>query len=160
MNQPEFNLSQAHQHFARQTNSEVWELLSKPQRTPAEDERMIHAAHTSLYHWLHAGNVVNEQRGLWLLSRVYTVLKHPRQALYYANRCLELTRQHHARMKDFDIAYAHEAVARANALAGNLEAGKTHLKQALEAGEAISNPEDRNWFEVDLNNGDWYSLRD
>src|SRR4051812_28011006 len=32
----------------------TWTLLEKENRTPDEDDEMVHAAHASAYHWLHA----------------------------------------------------------------------------------------------------------
>jgi hypothetical protein len=29
----------------------TWTLIAKPDRTPAETDEMIHAAHASRYHW-------------------------------------------------------------------------------------------------------------
>jgi hypothetical protein len=49
----------------------VWTLLDKPDRTPAEDDEMIHAAHASRFDWAEVGAPVNLVRGEWQVSRVY-----------------------------------------------------------------------------------------
>ena len=64
-------------------------LLDKPDRSSSETELMLHAAHTSRFHWQSAGDVVNWLRGDWLLARVYAVLTHPSLALRFARLCLE-----------------------------------------------------------------------
>ena len=63
-----------HRALARATNGRAWELLEGT-RTPIEDLELVHVAHTSLWHWLQVGDAVNEQRGEWLVSHVYAVLR-------------------------------------------------------------------------------------
>ena len=31
-----------------------WTLMEKPDRTPEEDDRLVHHVHASMYHWLQA----------------------------------------------------------------------------------------------------------
>lgn len=154
-----FNEAQAHRHFAIQFNNATWGLLDKKDRTREDDELMIVSAHASLRHWLEAGTGVNHQRGEWLIARVYSVLGLGDRALYHAQRCLELTEMHAAEMKDFDRAYAYEAVARANAVAGNREQAREYLGLAEAAGAEIAGPEDKAIFQGDLGAGEWGGLR-
>jgi hypothetical protein len=159
MSEPErYTEEEAHAHFARSLNGEVWGLLEQAERTQEEDERMVHAAHASLYHWLFAGAAVNRQRGEWLLARVYAELGLGEAALLHAQRCQELTEQHAGDMEDFDQAYAYEALARANAVAGNHEAALRHRQRALDAGEAIADAESKALFAADLSGGNWGGL--
>jgi hypothetical protein len=153
-----YTLEEAHQRFAKTTNGRVWELLDKPQRTAAEAEEMLIAAYASLFHWLHIGTAANAQRGHWLLARVLTVLGRPGPALEHAARCLQLTETYRAEMSDFDLAYAHEALARAHALGGDKEKAREHLHLAAEAGEAVSDPEDRRIFMGDFRAGEWFGV--
>lgn len=150
---------QAHQHLALALNGVVWDLLRKPDRSKADDERMVHAAHASCYHWLKIGTGLHHQRGEWLIAHVYSELGHAGAALRHASRCLELTREHADLMEDFDRAYACEAMARAYALVGNLMDAGTFLERAAEAGRLISNEEDRKIFLSDFEGGNWYGLR-
>jgi len=154
-----YTLDEAHLHFAKTINGEVWELLQKPERSPADDERMLAAAFASAYHWLHAGTSVNQQRAEWLIARVHTVLGHAEAALRHAARCLELTQTFPDLMQDFDRAYAFEGLARAQALAGDLEQAKKYHQLAGESGQAIADAEDRRIFQDDLRGGDWHGLR-
>ena len=85
-----------HEAFAKETNGEVWRLLEKADRTPADDEQMIHAAHASCYHWLFAGTALHQQRGEWLIARVYTVLGEREAAERHTRRRLALTEAHRA----------------------------------------------------------------
>ena len=150
-----YTVAEAHRFFAIQFNGKTWELLEKTERTPEEDELMIHSAHASCHHWLEAGTGVHHQRGEWLIARVYSVLGQAEAALWHANRCLELTQEHGNLMEDFDRAFAYECMARANAVAGNRAEAVRYLELATEAGEAIGSEEDRKLFFGDLRSGDW-----
>jgi DNA-binding transcriptional MerR regulator len=52
----------------------VWSLLETPDRTPMQDDEMLHAAHASRFHWGEVGEPANLARGEWQCSRVYAVL--------------------------------------------------------------------------------------
>jgi tetratricopeptide (TPR) repeat protein len=156
--QVRYSLEEAHEQFARQFNGRVWALLEKEERSPEEDEEMLLAQSASLYHWRHVGTVVHEQRGQWMFSHLYTVLEDPDRALRHASRCIEITQANRSQMADFDIAYAHEAMARALALNGRADKAKEHFEQAAKAGEAISDPEDREIFLGDFGAGRWYGI--
>ncbi len=62
-------------------------------------------------------------------------------------------------MEDFDLAYAQEALARANALAGEQEKALHHRQQAAKLGKQIKDPEDKKIFEGDFQGGNWYQLQ-
>jgi hypothetical protein len=158
MNESQYTLEQAHLELAKRTNGEVWELLGKDDRSAADDEQMVLAAFASLYHWRHVGTEVNDQRGLWMIAHVFTVLGRSGLALEYAELCLALTEAHRDQMADFDVAYAYEGVARARALAGDTDEAQRYLAMARAAGDAIANPEDKKIFVGDLGSGDWYGV--
>ena len=56
-----------------------------------DDDRMLHAAHASRYHWGEAPECepANLARGEWQISRVYMVLGRAEPAIWHAQRCLE-----------------------------------------------------------------------
>ena len=160
MNSPKtFTEAEAEHFFAIQFHGKTWELLDKPDHTAEEKELLKDYAHASLAHWRVAGTPLNEQRGLWMLSRIYNVLGQVESALYYAQRCQELTLRHKDLMQDFDIAFAFEALARAHALAGDNESTHKYLIQAKEAGNNILDKEDLKIFLGDLNGGNWHGLK-
>jgi hypothetical protein len=125
--------------------NEVWRLIESRK----DDDRMLHAAHASRFHWGEATECRPENlaRGEWQVSRVYTVLGRPEPALWHARRCLEHCEQNG--LGDWDLAYAYEALARAHALAGDAEAASWKAK-ARAAGDAIAEPEDREHFDQDF----------
>ena len=126
----------------------VWRLMETEDRTPAQDDRMLHMAHASRYHWEQAGTAVNLARGEWQCSRVYAVLGRAEPARHHARRVLEICEENG--IGDWDLAFAHEALARAAAVAGDQQAAERHLADARRAAELIADPEDRALLESDL----------
>ena len=155
----QYSLEEAQTKFAKMTKSRVWELLEKPDRSSQENDEMVHAAHASLYHWMHTGTGVHRQRGAWMIARVQTVLGNGDEAVRYALRCLELTEKHADEMQDFDVAFAYEGVGRAYALAGKKKKAEEYIKLAEEVGGKIENGQDRKIFEDDFQGGDWFGVR-
>jgi hypothetical protein len=120
----------------------VWELIEQAERTPAEVDEMIAAAHASRYHWSRAATGVNLARGDWQCSRVYAILGRGEPALWHARRCLELV-EATADAEDWDLPFAYEALARAHAAAGHGEEAARFRRLAEQAGQTISDPDDR-----------------
>jgi hypothetical protein len=139
-----------HRQVAVDAFNHVWTLLERGGRTRAEDDELAHEAHASTYHWTKAPECRPENlvRGEWICSRVYAVLGRGEPALHHARRCLELCQEHE--IGDFDLAYAHEALARAYAFSGDEDGRSHHLALARDAGAAIADPEDRELFEGDM----------
>jgi hypothetical protein len=155
-----FDVNEAHIYFAKQVNGRTWELLGKKSRTQGEDEEMIHAAHTSLYHWLQVGTGAHHQRGEWMVSHVYAIIGLGQAALRHAKRCQSLTEEHKSLLGDFDFGYANEALARAYAVLGKAQSAAKYYKLAEEIGQNIADEEDRSWFMGDLQSGDWHGALD
>lgn len=154
-----FTLDEAYKYFAKSINGGVWELLQKPHRSQEEEDELLHGAHASTYHWRFAGTAVHQQRGEWLISRVHVVLGHGNEALRHAQRCFELTEANRGLMQDFDIAYAFEGMARAQAMLGDHKLAEEFLMLAEQAGKAIADEEDRSIFMGDFDGGPWFGLR-
>jgi len=152
-----YSEEECHRRFAVKLNNLVWTLLDKEDKTAQEDEEMIHAAHASLSHWSVVGKAVNLQRGQWMVSHVYSVLNRPEPALYHAKKCMGLTHAHN--FVDFDLAYAYEAMARANACSGNKSEYRKYIKLAEEAGEKIKKKEDKKLFFGDLEKEPWFNMK-
>ena len=111
---------------------------------------MLHAAHASAYHWSVAPECEpeNRVRSEWECSRVYAVLGRAEPALHHARRCLELCEEH--RIGDFDLAYAHEALARAYVVAGQEDDARRHEHLARAAAETVASEDDREHLLEDL----------
>jgi hypothetical protein len=126
----------------------VWTLLENPNRTPEQDDEMVHAAHASRYHWGEVGEPVNLARGEWQCSRVYAVLGRAEPALWHARRCVAINEANG--IADWDIASAYEATARAYLTAGDLAEVAIWKAKARQALEAITDPADREVIEGHL----------
>ncbi len=126
----------------------TWDLLETGGRTPEQDDRMVHMAHASRYHWGQVGAPANLARGEWQCSRVYAVLGRAEPSLFHARRVLEICQANG--IADFDIAFAYEALARAHAVAGNAETARAMTERARAAVEGIADDEDRAIVLADL----------
>jgi hypothetical protein len=124
----------------------VWRLMDRTDRTPDDDAAMAHMAHASVHHWAQVGTEVNLARGEWQVSRVYAVLGRGEAALWHAQRCLDLCARND--LRDWDLAYAHEAMARAHGVLGDAAACARHVVAAREVD--IAEDDDRELVEKDL----------
>jgi len=127
--------------LAAQLFNLVWTLLERSDRTQAEDDEMLHAAHASRHHWGQVGEPVHWARGEWQCSRVYAVLRRGEPALHHARRCLELAETND--LGAFDIGCGHEAFARAYLVTGAADAAATHAAEGRTAADSIIEDEDR-----------------
>jgi len=126
----------------------TWTLLDKADRSERETDLMLHAAHGSRFFWEEIGEPVNHARGEWQLARCYAVAGRAEPALHHAHRCLALCEEHG--IGDFDLAFAHEALARAHAVAGDTDAAAEHERLARAAADAIAEADDRELVLSDL----------
>jgi hypothetical protein len=124
--------------------NETWRLM----RSREDDARLVDCAHASAYHWSVAPECTpeNRARSEWLLARVYTVVGRPEEALAHAGECLGLCERHE--VGDWDLAFAHEALARASRLAGDEQGVALHVEHARAV--EIADAEDRELLESDL----------
>jgi hypothetical protein len=124
----------------------TWELIETPDRSRADDDRMLHMAHASRHHWGFVATPAHLARGEWLCSRVYALLGRPEPCRHHAQRVLELCTENG--LTDWDLAFAHEALARAHAVAGDLTAARSSTEAALDV--PIAEDEDRHHLLDDL----------
>ena len=143
-----FTELECHRKFAVDLFNLVWSLLNKKDKTKEEDDKMIHAAHASRFHWGEIGKPVNLGRGEWQISRVYSILNKPESALYHAKRYLEICKENS--IGGFDLAYAYEAMARAHGVSGSTEKARHFFVLAEKAGEAIAKPGDKKQYFSDI----------
>ncbi len=125
----------------------VWSMLDLADRTAAQDDAMMHAAHASRWHWSSVGGPEQWAVGEWQCSRVYAVLGRGDQSLYHAQRCLDLCEENG--IDAFVAASAHEALARAHAVRGDMAAAR--VERNLSYGVAVDlDDDDRGVIEGDL----------
>jgi hypothetical protein len=136
-----------HRRLGVDLYNRVWTLLEKPERTRADEEEMVHAAHASRHHWGHVGTPANFARGEWLCSRVYATLGYGESARRHAERCLELVEENGGGFEDWDLAAAYEALARAHVVLGGQAEARRYVKLASEQAARIEDEEDREIIE-------------
>ncbi|MGH2455141.1 MAG: hypothetical protein ACRDHD_02640 [Candidatus Limnocylindria bacterium] len=140
-----------HRRLAVDLFNHVWTLLETESRTAEQDDEMVHAAHTSRWHWAQTGVDDLPQRlavGEWQCSRVYAVLDRGEPALHHARRCLALVEA--GGLEPWVSASAYEGLARASRAAGDGAAFEAWRARARAATAEIADDEDREVIERDL----------
>ena len=144
----------AHRRLGVDLFNYTWTLIEKPDRTDAETDEMIHAAHASRWHWARAegSEIANLGRGEWQCSRVYATLGRGEPAVWHAKRCVTYAEAAAAAgtAESFDVPSSYEAMARALAVAGDRPAAEEWRARARASVAAIDNAEDRQIIEQDL----------
>ena len=141
-----------------EANNATWQWLGKPddERSDEDDELMTRSAYAAAYHWARATGrgPENEARAEWLLSRVWAVRGEGALALRHADRSAAAVAA--GGLQDFDLAYAHEARARALACLGRHDEARRGLAAARAV--PIADDEDRTILEGDLDGGPWFGI--
>jgi DNA-binding transcriptional MerR regulator len=130
--------------------NKTWTLMEKTDRTPEENDEMIHCAHASAYHWIQVGTAANRARSEWQCSRVHAILGQVEQALWHAQRCLDIVEANPDAVKDWDLPAAYEAMARAHMVAGDREATRRYYELGNAATALIEDDDDRRILEADF----------
>jgi hypothetical protein len=152
-----------HRWFGVQINNQVWSQIDSSVVTPSsplsDREQLLYAAYASAFHWRKVGTVAHHARGEYLISRAAILAGMNDRALHHARRCLELVEGNRGVTADWDLAFALEAVARAEVANGDRETAEETLRQAIEAAAAVADDEDRQIVEGELNREPWFGLR-
>lgn len=143
-------LARFHRYFAIECNNSAWELSANPGRTPHENREMIYRAYAAAFHWAAIGSPLNNARAEVTLAHVHALLGHSDLALEFAQSCLEYFQENPA--EDWDLAFAHFAMAHAAAAARDSVLHARHYAEARRLGEAIVDEEDRRIFLEELTN--------
>src|SRR5207244_3594394 len=134
--------------------NDTWTLIEKADRTAAETDEMIHAAHASRWHWARAegSEIANLARGEWQCSRVYATLGRAEPALWHAKRCVEYAEAAvvAGTAEPWDVPTSYEAMARALAIAGERAAAEDWRSRARAGVAVIPDPDARQLLEQDL----------
>ena len=145
-----------HRTQAIEANNSTWDLLGRDELSPEEADDLLGRAYTAMHHWRRAARrgPENAARAAWLVSRAHVALGQGDAALYHADRSAAVVAS--AGLADFDLAYAHEARARALACLGRLEEAEAELAAARAV--PIADDEDRQIVDSDLAAGPWFGL--
>jgi hypothetical protein len=148
-----------HRRMGVQLNNEGWDVL-EGRLSDESPEQMLYRAYASTFHWMVAGNAINQARGEHLISRTALAIGETDLALIHAMRSLELVESNPGLAEDWDRVFALEAVARARAAGGDTVGAEEALAAALTACEAVAEDDDRQAARQILDSGPWFGLRD
>ena len=126
----------------------VFELLEKTDRTAADDQELVNAAHASRYHWTSIGTPRHLAIGDWQISRVYATLDRPEPAVHHARLCLDNARL--VTDEPWLLASAYEGLARAYAASGDRAAAVEWKARAVAQLELVTDADDREIVEQDV----------
>ncbi len=145
-----FDLQAAHRYFSVDCFNRAWELIEKPERTSEEDESMIQLSLTSAWHWSQRGDCLAGNRSVayWQISHIYALLGQANNAQRYASLCLDFSQGEGT--LPYHQAYAYEALARAEAVAGNADTMQMYLDAARQVAERMGDLEAKQWLLNDL----------
>lgn len=140
--------SESQRQLAKELFNYVWTLLEDEHRGAEETELMVAAAYASRLFWHEPGGPIEHIRSQWQISRACATAGQPEAALDHASRCLEICEEHG--IDGFDLASAHEAMARAHLAAGHTHDAREFADEARSLAEQIPEASDREVLERDL----------
>lgn len=145
---PEFDEAAAHRYFSAHCFNRAWKLIGKTDRSPDEDRLMVALSQASLYHWLQRDDCDDRRLsiGYWQASRVQALIGNADEARKYA----EVALSHSAELAPFYRGFAHEALARAESVAGNREKAAAHAEKARALAMEVEEAEERDLLLGDL----------
>ena len=137
-----------HRRQGVEANNAAMALLDVPERDATADEELLRLAYAAAYHWERASGRTpeNDARAAYLVSRALTATDQPARGLVSADRCLATCLDHG--IADFDLAYAHEA--RARALHGLGRSADAAEARSAARSVLVADAEDRVLVESDL----------
>jgi hypothetical protein len=130
--------------FAAEANNTGWSLVELVDRTPAQTEEMLDAAHASAHLWKQIGTDLHRARSQLLLGLAHGLAGNGTLATRYATASFDYFTRHEC--PDWEIAFAHAAMACAAGAAGNVADHGKHYGEAARLGVAIADAEDRAIF--------------
>jgi hypothetical protein len=141
----ETKIKEMHKYFSIELNNTSWDFIDRADELSEEDALgLVSRAHASLFHWSQIGEPVNLARGHYLVSRAYVVAGNHPEALRHSTQSLNICKANN--IADFDIAFAYEAMARAQQIGKNFECQKLFMGLAKKAGKEIAGEEDGKIF--------------
>ena len=139
-----------HENFSVQCFNRAWDLMDKGDRSLDEDEEMLRLGMTSLWHWTQRSDCTDQHQciGYWLISRIHAMLGRADEARRYGEFCL--AKSGSADIAPFARAYAYEALARAESVAGNAEPRDKYIADSKAIIDTISDPDTQKMLLDDL----------
>jgi hypothetical protein len=147
---PDFDVQAAHSYFSAECFNRTWDLIDIADRSSKQDDEMVQLCLASAWHWSQRQDCTAKNLSIsyWQAARVFALLGQADNARRYGRLCLEISRSEG--VPPFYLAYAYEAMARAEAVAGNRGGVDEYLAAARRVAEEISKLEDRQQLLDDL----------
>lgn len=120
-----------HRRIAVEQFNRTWDLIDLPERTADQEAEMLLAAATSRWHWGEIGTVENVAAGDWQVAHVAALVGLGDLASRFAERNLAIAEQEG--WTGWRLASANEAMARASAVLGDLDACDRYTEAAERA---------------------------
>ena len=140
----------AHKFFSVDCFNKTWDYIDLPERTADQEEEMLRLALTSHWHWTRRKDYspVSASVANWQVSRVFALLGQVDNARRFGLRSLEVIENED--VPPFYSGYAFEALARAEAVAGDEESMQAYLSKARQAAEQVDEEDSKGWLLNDL----------
>lgn len=137
-----------HRYFAVEANNRAWRLADLADITEEERTEAFRTAYASAYHWSAVGTEHNRAHAELLLARVHVLIREPEPALRYAHAAHQYFTGRAS--ENWELAFAHAAMADASALGGDSAPHRQHYEQAHALGQQLDE-EDRKIFLLTFN---------
>lgn len=139
-----------HEKYSAQCFNHAWDLMDKTDRSLDEDEEMLRLSMTSLWHWSQREDCTDQHQsiGYWQISRIHALLGRADEARRYGEFCL--AKSAGADVAPFALAYAYEALARAESVAGNAEPRDKYIAESKKVVDTISDADTQKMLLDDL----------
>ena len=118
-----------HRKLAKECFNSAWDFLDKKRRNANDEQKMLHLAHASRYHWTFVGTPRNLAVSDWQISRIYAALNEPRLAIQFAKSSLEICEKNG--ISD-TLHTAYEGMARAHAVGKDYKSAQDYVAKARE----------------------------
>ena len=140
----------AHRRPSAECFIETWEYIEKETRTPEEEEEMLRLTMASHWHWTHRDDYQprNASVAYWQISRVFALMGQVDNVRRFGLRSVASVENED--IDPFCLGYGYEALARAEAVAGNRTEMEVHLAKAKEIAASVENEENRKLLVDDL----------
>ena len=140
----------AHRFFAADCFNKAWELIDKTDRTAEDNERMLLLSMASAWHWTQRPDCTdqNMSAAYWQIAHIYGLLQQADNARRFAE--LALAKAKAKGVSPFFLAYAYEALARAEMVAGDRDKMRAYLDKARRAAKRLTDAEAQKMLLADL----------
>lgn len=150
MNEPALNEEPVRwkRRLAAEANNRAWALSERLDRSAAEEEEMLHAAHAAMFFWAQVGDAGNKAHAAQLLAHVHAALGHAEAARSYLAQSAPAFSG--ATAQPWERALAQVVAAHVAAVSGDGAAHAAAYGLAVKQIAALEDAQDREIIEASL----------